>query len=97
MITADTITDEQIRELRDGQGHRRFTAYEQTWGIWQLCMDAMMRPDYQRGDARTRIWERGRARELCAEIVQAAQVGLAEVWLRGRAECAALLNARSAK
>ena len=67
-ITAGTITDEQILELREDMGSERFDMYGQSWSIWQLCMDAMSRPDYASTDARVRLWERTRAREICADL-----------------------------
>ena len=79
-LNADTITDEQIRELRDRQPGERFTittritpmaTQTQGYSLWQLCMDAMARPDYQRGDARVRLWPHGEARARCAEILNA--------------------------
>ena len=68
LVTGDTITDEEICELREEVGSERFERNGQRWSVWQLCMDAMQRPDYQRGDARIRIWTMTHARELCAEI-----------------------------
>lgn len=68
MLTADTITDEQIRELRLQMGDERFDKFGQSWSIWQVCMDAMHRPDYGQRDARVRIWTSEQAREVCAGL-----------------------------
>ena len=79
-LTADTITDEQIRGLRDARPCERFTitthislmaTTQQSYSLWQLCMDAMRAPDYQRGDARVRLWPHGEARARCAAILNA--------------------------
>jgi hypothetical protein len=79
MLTADTITDQQIRELRDTvrpfmEGYGNVDETARARDLLNLCGVALARPAPDatgRGNGDIAAWRKARAR--CAEILNARQ------------------------
>ena len=76
MLTADTITDEQIRELQQSVAGYAFPASGMSHTVhaetWDACHDALAAiPNATHPDAELLLGIRERARARCAEILNA--------------------------
>jgi hypothetical protein len=71
MLTADTITDEQIRELHAwGLAHCKANGAYAQYAEYVKGSSAMYQADVALGNRRARKgWSRARARARCAEIL----------------------------
>jgi hypothetical protein len=67
-VTADTITDEQIRELQDDRGAWPLDRYYQTKYACEVALQRI-------GPTSAHRWRHSIAREICAEIWNARHGG----------------------
>jgi len=84
MLTADTITDTQIRVLRDALLSEHFNGHHPRWPDINRCNEALGLCDLAIGTQNTNLIVRAAARARCAEIFNARATDAASQRVRGQ-------------